>query len=64
MRWNLQWIFWLGYEVGIELLNEDAFSNFIVQIYIVRVSKNIFSRLGLKLEFYFKDGFELGIDRI
>ena len=46
------------------MIEEDVFSNFILQIYIVRASKNIFSRLDLKLEFYFEDGFELGISRI
>ena len=42
------------------LRERDAFSNFILQIYIARVSKEIFSRLGLKLEFYFKMNLELG----
>ena len=36
--------FWLGYEVGIELMQRNAFSNLILQIYIVTSFKeNIFS---------------------
>ena len=70
LSWNLEYAmefslelamdFGLELKLEFEVRERDAFSNFILRIYIARVSKEIFSRLGLKLEFYFKMNMNLG----
>ena len=70
LSWNLEYAmefslelamdFGLELKLEFELRERDAFSNFILQIYIARASKEIFARLGLKLEFYLEMNLNLG----